>query len=96
MRAGYEIEQVFVRARAGRTEVGLVMVAPSGATKRETVQAPVQDKRAALEQAAQALALRPDLEGVRGARLRVEAGGHLKDDPGLLALFVAAFEEARG
>ncbi|CAN5660714.1 hypothetical protein BH24DEI1_BH24DEI1_20380 [soil metagenome] len=95
MRTGYQIEQVFVRAKAGRTEVSLVMVAPSGAIKHETLQALAQDKQAALEQAARVLAFRPDLKSVRGARLRVEAGGRLEDDPGLLAVFVAAFREAR-
>jgi hypothetical protein len=92
VRSAYQIEQVFVRRRGGHIEISLVLVALSGATKRERLLLPTQDERQALVMTAENLARRPDVDGAAGARLRVATTGKLKDDPELLELFQRAFE----
>ncbi|MDQ3396902.1 MAG: hypothetical protein M3511_03885 [Deinococcota bacterium] len=95
MISGYSLEQIFVEQRGGQVELKLVFVALSGALKRESLRFGGVDKEQALRRAAKSLALRPDIEDVGGARLRVEVQGKLSDDPVLLNVFLKAFGEAK-
>lgn len=93
MQSGYEVEQVFVRQRAGMFELLVVSLAPSGAPRRETLRFDVANKRMAVRKAGTLLASRGDTEDASGVRLRVETRGQLHDDNALKREFIAAFDE---
>lgn len=96
MRSGYEVEQVFLRLCGGMLNVELVLVAPSGAIKHDTLTFPTKSELEAVERAARHLSQRGDVEGVSGVRLRVERRGGLKDEPSLKRLFVQEFAGDEG
>ncbi len=93
MRSGYEVEQIFLRPRGGQLAVECVLVAPSGALKRDTLTFPTRSELEATKRAARHLASRGDVEGVSGVRLRVERRGELRDEASLKRLFVQTFED---
>ncbi|MFO7544259.1 MAG: hypothetical protein R6W77_02065 [Trueperaceae bacterium] len=90
------LEQVFLRSRAGRTTLLLVLEAPSGARTRVTLQTPAGDEADAMRFLARYL----EREGLApSARLRVrrERGGALEDAPALReALLRATSRSANG
>jgi hypothetical protein len=82
------VEQIFLASKAGGTEVLLVLEDEAGARTRERLPLPVRDLADAARQAARRLASR-GVVPARQVRLRVTRGGELRDDPGLLRLFLA-------
>jgi hypothetical protein len=95
MRFGYAVEQVFVRPRGGGLELFVVLVALSGAIKREALCFLTTNAPEAVVRAAQQLAARGDIESAEGVRLRVEVRGALRDDAALRRLFVQTFESSQ-
>jgi len=95
MRFGYAVEQVFVRPRGGGLELSFVLVALSGAIKREALRFFTANASEAVARAARQLAARGDVESAEGVRLRVEVRGALRDDAALRRLFVQTFESGR-
>jgi hypothetical protein len=82
------VEQLFVRRRAGRIEVLMVLESPAGGRQRETLQTPTSSPEEAVRFAATHLARRGIAASDR-LRLRVERGGELVDDVRLRELLVA-------
>lgn len=84
-----ELQQLFVKRRAGRVELLLVLESPSGYRERRTVATPATDELAAIAYLARYLAqdgsrLHPRL------RVRRESGGELVDAPALKAALLTA------
>ncbi len=96
MRSGYSVEQVFLKLRGGLMRVELVLVAPSGAIKRDTLSFPTRSEFEAAKRSARHLAARGDVESTNGARVRVERRGELRDERSLRKLFVETFEDELG
>ncbi len=87
------LEQVFVRPRAGRYTLLLVLEAPSGERPRVTLQAPAGDEQVSMRFLARYLAQ----EGVTlSSRLRVrrERAGRLEEAPALRDALRSAAERA--
>ncbi len=87
------VEQVFVRPRAGRIEILVVLESPAGERRRDTLQAPTADALEAVRFAARSLARR-GVTPARRTRLRRERGGELADDAALLAAFLGELRDA--
>ncbi len=90
-----ELEQAFLRRRAGRYEALLVIERESGARERTTVVLGSDDPRAASRALGRQVARAGLADDTSGVRLRVERGGDLVDDIALAELLTAAFEEER-
>jgi hypothetical protein len=82
------VEQLFVRRRAGRIELLMVLESPAGDRERETLQAPTSSPEDAVRFAGTQLARRGIVASGR-LRLRVERGGGLVDDARLRDLLLA-------
>ncbi len=82
------VEQLFVRRRAGRIEVLMVLESPAGGRQRETLQTPTSSPEAAVRFTATHLSRRGIVASDR-LRLRIERGGDLVDDAPLRELLVA-------
>ncbi|MEJ2293083.1 MAG: hypothetical protein P8Y05_15415 [Deinococcales bacterium] len=85
------VEQLFVRRRAGRISLLMVLESPAGERERETLMAPTASPEEAVCFAARHLGRR----GIRPAarvRVRVERGGSLVDDAPLRDTFVRALK----
>ena len=93
MRSGYSVEQVFLKLRGGLMNVELVLIAPSGATKRDTLSFPTRSELEATRRSAVHLAARGDVDSANGVRVRVERRGALRDERSLKKLFVETFED---
>jgi len=89
------VEQVFVRRRAGRIELLMVLESPAGDRERETLQAPTGSPEEAVRFAGVHLARRGIVASGR-LRLRVERRGDLVDDARLRALLVATLAHEQG
>jgi hypothetical protein len=87
------VEQLFLRPRAGRVEVLLVLEDPAGARSRETLVTPASANEAAVRFVARRLAERGIGPALR-TRLRLERGSETSDDPRLLALFLRELHDA--
>ena len=94
MRSGYSVEQVFLKLRGGLMKVELVLVAPSGALKRDTLSFPTRSELEATKRSAAHLAARGDVDSANGVRVRAERRGELRDEKSLKKLFVETFEDA--
>jgi len=88
------VEQIFVRRRAGRIELLMVLESPAGDRERETLQAPTASPEAAVRFAGVHLARRGIVASNR-LRLRTERGGDLVDDAHLREVLVAALAHER-
>jgi hypothetical protein len=86
------VEQLFVRRRAGRVEVLMVLESPAGDRERETMQAPTASPEDAVRFAGVHLARRGIVASNR-LRLRIERGGDLVDDAHLREVLVAALTQ---
>ena len=73
--------------------VELVLVAPSGALKHDTLSFPTRSELEATKRSAAHLAARGDVDGANGVRVRVERRGALKDERSLRKLFTETFED---
>lgn len=89
---GRELEQLFLRRRAGRVEVMMVFEDPSGARHRETLPLPHTDVGEAVGALGRILARRGDVDGAPRLRVREERGGELVDRTDLRDVFRGAFE----
>ena len=87
------LEQVFLRPRAGRCTLLLVLEAPSGARSRVTLQAPAGDEDAAIRFLARYLE-REDVAPSSRLRVRRERGGALEDAPALRDVLLRATRRA--
>jgi hypothetical protein len=83
------LEQVFVRHRAGRATLLLVLEAPSGARTRVTLPSPEGDEEGAMRFLARYLE-REGLTPSGRLRVRRERGGSLSDAPELRDALVRA------
>lgn len=90
-----ELEQVFVRRRAGRVQVDLVLEDPAGGRHRETLPLPYDDAMLAMEALGRILARRGDVVDAPRLRVREETSGGLVDRPAFVAAFGRAFEAER-
>jgi hypothetical protein len=90
-----ELEQVFLRPRAGRFEALLVIERETGARERSTLQLPDATPDDAVRTLGRQLARTGVALRARGVRLRVERGGGLHDDPRLAARLAEAYLEER-
>jgi len=88
------VEQLFVRRRAGRIELLMVLESPAGDRERETLQTPTGSPEEAVRFAGIHLARRGIAASDR-LRLRVERGGGLVDDSRLRALLLATLTRER-
>ena len=88
------VEQLFVRRRAGRIELLMVLVSPAGDRERETLQAPTSSPEEAVRFAGVHLARRGIAASER-LRLRVERGGGLVDDALLREVLVTTLARER-
>jgi hypothetical protein len=91
----HELEQAFLRRRAGRYEALLVIERETGARERTTLFLASDDPREASRALGRQIARAGLADDTRGVRLRVERGGDLTDDAALAELLTAAFEEER-
>ncbi len=87
----YTVDQVFLQLRGGRLELLLVLENFAGARHRETLTFPTRNSVEAVTRAAKHLAHRGDITSVKGARLRREQRGELKDDASLQRMFINEF-----
>ncbi|MEZ4605633.1 MAG: hypothetical protein R2880_12620 [Deinococcales bacterium] len=91
MHTGYEIDQVFVKAKGVQTEIFCVFVAMTGGLKRETFLYPTRDAKEALRLLAWQLSGRGDVERLGKVRVRLEQQTHLQDAPQLRKHFIHHF-----
>lgn len=90
------LQQLFVKRRAGRVELLLVLESPSGSRQRRTVTTPATDEHAAIVYLARYLAQDGSRPHPR-LRVRRDVGGELVDAPALKsALLEALADEAAG
>lgn len=89
---GRELEQLFLRRRAGRVEAMMVLEDPSGARHRETLPLPHTDALEAVAALGRILARRGDVDDAPRLRVREDRGGEWVDRPDLRDAFHAAFE----
>lgn len=89
------VEQVFVRRRAGRIELLMVLESPAGDRERETLQAPTGLPEEAVRFAGTHLARRGIAASGR-LRLRVERGGKLVDDARLRDVLLSTLARESG
>ena len=73
--------------------VELVLIAPSGAIKRDSLSFPTRSELEAIKRSAAHLAARGDVDSTNGVRVRVERRGELKDERALKKLFAETFED---
>lgn len=77
MRSGLTVEQIFVRRASGRVSFLVVLEAPSGARRRETVPTPFDAVEPALRYLVRHVASRGGVDGAGRLRVREERGGEL-------------------
>ena len=87
-----ELEQLFVRRRAGRIEASLVLEDPAGGRHRETLPLPYDEAAAAVAALGRHLARRGDVTDAPRLRVREETGGRLVDRPAWRDIFLDAFD----
>ena len=93
MTYGWRVEQIFLRRDAGRCSFLLVLEAPSGARRRETVPTPATAEGEALGYLARLLGRRGDVDGTSRLRVRDERSGTAVDRPELARSFASALED---
>lgn len=93
MTYGWRVEQVFLRRDAGRCSFLLVLEAPSGARRRETVPTPATAEGEALGYLARVLARRGDVDGTSRLRVRERRAGRQVDRPELARRLESALED---
>ncbi len=84
------LEQLFVKRRAGRVELTLVLESESGARQRRTVTTPAEDDEGAMRYLARYLA-QDGAKLHQRLRVRRESGTALEDAPQLKSALLAAF-----
>lgn len=89
---GWRVEQVFLHRDAGRCSFLLVLEAPSGARRRETVPTPAAAEGEALGYLARVLARRGDVDGTSRLRVREQRAGRQIDRPELARRFASVLE----
>ena len=95
MRDGLELEQLFVRHRAGRIEGLLVLEDPSGARHRETMPLPFEQGADAVAALGRILARRGDVVGAPRLRVREERARSLVERREWIETFRRAFDDER-
>jgi len=93
---GWRVEQVFLRRDGGRCSFLLVLEAPSGARRRETVPTPATAEGEALDYLARVLARRGDVEGTSRLRVREQRAGRQVDRPELARRLTSVLEDELG
>jgi hypothetical protein len=89
------LEQVFLRRRSGRYEALLVIERESGLRERVVVPLAEGQPEAAVTSLGRHLARSGSVDDVSETRLRVEAGGSLRDEPGLARRLAEAYAAER-
>lgn len=93
MTQGWRVEQVFLRREAGRCSFLLVLEAPSGARRRETVPTPATAEGEAIDYLARVLARRGDVDGTSRLRVREQRAGRQADRSELARRLASALED---